>query len=150
MENNWKFHHVATVVRDMDKAVEYYQSLGIFTFLPEFMLDSTTYADYTVYSKAPTTIDRTRMRFAMAGEHRIELVSPIQGEPIYVDFLKNKGEGIHHIAYTVDDLDAEIARMTEKGIPVITRVKRPNGRGFAYFDLTQVGGVIIELIQTAR
>ncbi|GAG53267.1 unnamed protein product, partial [marine sediment metagenome] len=37
MEENWRFHHVAVIVRDMDEAVEYYQSLGIGTFQPEFM-----------------------------------------------------------------------------------------------------------------
>jgi catechol 2,3-dioxygenase-like lactoylglutathione lyase family enzyme len=150
MENNWRFHHVATVVKDMDEAVVFYESLGIFTLPPEFMLDSTTYADYSVYGKKPVTIDKTRMRFAEIGSYRIELVSPIEGEPIYKEFLRNKGEGIHHIAFMVDDLDAEVEKMALKDIPMITRVKRPNGRGFAYFDITRFGNVIIELIQAPR
>jgi len=147
MENNWKFHHVAVVVRDMDKAIEYYQSLGIATFQPEFMLDSSTYTDYKVYGKTPDTIDKTRMRFVQLGSFILELVQPVEGESIYKEFLKSKGEGFHHIAFSVDDLEGETAKLAKKGIPVITRVKLQTGTGFAYFDIGKVGNVIIELIQ---
>ncbi len=149
MENNWKFHHVAVVVQDMDKAVEYYQSLGIGEFLPEFMLDSSTYTDYEVYGKKPTIIDKTRMRFIQIGpSFKLELVQPLEGEPIYKEFLKSKGEGIHHVAYIVDDLKEETAKLAKKDIPLITRVYRGStGAGFAYFDIRKVGNVIIELIQ---
>jgi len=151
MENNWKFHHVAVVVRNMDEAVEYYQSLGIGEFLPEFMLDSSTYTDYKVYGKTPDTIDKTRMRFVQIGSLRLELVQPVEGEPIYKEFLKSKGEGLHHIAYIVDDLKGETTKLVEKGIPVITRVYRSStGAGFAYFDIRKDGSVIIELIQQAK
>jgi len=152
MENNWKFHHMAVVVRDMDKAVEYYQSLGIATFKPEFMLDSSTYTYYEVYGKtpAPDIIDKTRMMFVQIGPFQLELVQPLEGEPIFKEFLKSKGEGVHHIAYTVDDLEGETAKLVEKGIPVITKVKMQTGTGFAYFDVRKVGNVIIELIQQAK
>ena len=148
MEENWRFAHVAVVVQDMDKAVEYYQSLGIATFRPEFMLDSSTYTDYKVYGKTPDTIDKTRMRILEIGSFPLELVQPVEGEPIYNEFLKSKGEGVHHIAYFVDDLEGETAKLAKKGIPVITRVYRGStGAGFAYFDIRRVGNVIIELIQ---
>jgi len=138
---------MAVVVWDMDKAVEYYQSLGIATFKPEFVLDSSTYTDYKVYGKTPNTIDKTRMRFAQIGPFQLELVQPVEGEPIYREFLKSKGEGVHHIAYTVDDLDEETAKLVEKGISVITRVTLQTGTSFAYMDVRKVGNVIIELIQ---
>ena len=151
MENNWKFHHMAVVVRDMDKAVEYYQSLGIATFRPEFMLDSSTYTNYKVHGKTPDTIDKTRMRFVQISSFQLELVQPVEGETIYKEFLKSKGEGVHHIAYIVDDLEGETAKLAKKGIPVITRVYRGStGAGFAYFDIRKVGNVIIELIQQAK
>ncbi len=151
MEENWKFHHVAVIVRDMDKAVDYYQSLGIGEFLPEFMLDSSTYTDYKVYGKTPDTIDKTRMRFVQIGSLRLELVQPVEGEPIYKEFLKSKGEMLHHIAYIVDDLESETAKLVEKGIPAITRVYRGStGAGFAYFDIRKDGSVIIELIQQSK
>ena len=153
MEENWKFHHVAVIVRDMDEAVEYYQSLGIGTFQPEFMLDSSTYTDYKVYGKTPDTIDKTRMRMLQIGSDSflLELVQPLEGEPIYKEFLESKGEMLHHIAYIVDDLEGETAKLAKKDIKVITRVYRDStGAGFAYFDIRKDGSVIIELIQRAK
>ena len=141
---------MAVVVRNMDKAVEYCQSLGIATFQPEFMVDSSTFTDYKVHGKTPDTIDRTRMRFIQIGSFQLELVQPVEGEPIYKEFLKNEGEGTHHIAFIVDDLEGEMAELVEKGIPVIARGKMQNGVSFAYFDTRKVGNVIIELIQPAK
>ncbi len=125
--SNWRYHHVGVIVRDMDAAVKYYESLGIFTLQPEF---------------------GARLRMAQIGAHRIELIYPAQGQPIFKEFLDAKGDGIHHIAFSVDDLDAETAKLEAKGIPVITRRKRPEGGGIAFFDLRKYGGVIIELMQS--
>lgn len=150
MENNWKFHHMGVVVWDLDKAIKHYQSLDIATFQPEFMLDSSTYTDYKVYGKTPNTIDKTRLRFVQIGSFQLELIQPFEGEPAGKEFLKSKGEGVHHIAFTVDDLERETAKLVEKGIPVITRVKLQNGVNFTYFDTRKVGNVNIELMQPAK
>ena len=143
---------MGVVVRDMDKAVKYYESLGIATFKPEFMLDSNTYTNYKVYGKTPKQVDKTRMRILEIGSFRLELVQPLEGKPIYQEFLKAKGEGAHHIAYEVDDLEGETVKLAEKGIPVITRVYQgTTGASFAYFDFRQNGGnIVIELIQSRK
>ena len=151
MENNWKFHHVGVAIRDIDKTVEYYQSLGIGTFQPEFLFKSSNFADFTVNGKTPDTIVKARTRMAQVGSMVYEFVQPLEGETIYKEFLKSKGEGVHHIAYTVDNLEEETAKLAKKGIPVITRAYRDStGAGFAYFDIRKVGNVIIELIQQAK
>jgi methylmalonyl-CoA epimerase len=131
---NWKFHHIGAIVRDMDEAVKYYASLGMFTFQPEFGGGA----------------GRARLRLAEMGPNRIELISPSQGPPIFREFLDAKGEGIHHIAFTVDSLDVEIAKLTAKGISVISSMRRPDGSGIAFFDLRKIGGVVIELMQPQK
>ena len=150
MESNWKFHHVAILVRDLDKAIEYYQTLDIATFPPEFMLDSTEYIEYEVFGKTPDTVDKTRMRFADIGPFRLEFVQSLEGGAIYKEFLNSQGEGVHHIAFTVDDLKEETAKLVGKGVKVITKVKFSTGAGFVYFDTRQFGNVIIELVQLTK
>ena len=147
--SNWTFAHVAVVVRDMDKEVKRYESLGIGTFRPETMLDSSTFSDYEVYGKTTDTVDKSRFRHNDVGRDKfdLELISPVEGKPIYSDFLNSKGEGIHHIAFIVPNLDEETAELVKKGIPVLNKAVRPNGSGFTYFDF---GNVIIELIQRAQ
>ena len=51
MGKNWEFRHVGVVVRDMDKALEYYQSLGIATFEPEVTVEAKPHADWMSYGK---------------------------------------------------------------------------------------------------
>jgi len=150
MGKNWKFHHMAIVVRDIDRGVEYFQSLGVATFQPEFITDSSTFTDYKVYGKTPTTIDKTRGRFVQIGSLQFELLQPVEGGRIYKEFLKSKGEGVHHFAFTVDDLDEETAKLVKRGVPVITEVKFQSGGGFAYFDTRRIGNVIIELYMPAK
>ena len=149
MENNWKFHHVGVTVRDMDKAVEYYQSLGIGTFQPEVMFDSSTFADFKVNGKSPDTIVKLRMRCVQIGPFQLELIQPVEGKSPPKEFLNNRGEGIDHIGFTVDDLDKETDKLVKKGIKVIFSGKRQTG-GFAYFDTRKVGNIIIELVQQAK
>ena len=145
MGKNWKLHHVTAVVRDMDKTIEYYQSLGIATFEPEFLLKSTDY-DYKVYGKTPDTIVKLRIRFVQIGSSQLELIQPVEGESPQKEFLASKGEGINHIGYTVDDLNKETDKLVKKGIKIIFSGKRQTG-GFAYFDTPKVGNVIAEPIK---
>jgi len=149
MENNWKFHHVGVAIRDIDKTVEYYQSLGIATFEPEILFKSSDFADFTVNGKIPDTIVRLRIRYVQIGPFQLELIQPVEGESPQKESLNRRGDGINHIAFSVDDLDKETDKLVKKGIKVIFSGKRQTG-GFAYFDTRKVGNVIIELIQQAK
>jgi len=136
MESNWKFNHIGTVVRDVDKAVEYYQSLGI--------VDEAT-DRVTMEGKKAKLIGR----FIHIGSLLIELWQPVRGETVQQEFLNSRGEGVNHIAFHVDDLDKEKDKLVEKGIPVVFSVKDENGY-MAYFDARKVGNILIELIQPPK
>lgn len=140
---------MAIVVRDMNKTIEYYKSLGINTFQPEFVSDSSTYTYYKVHDKTPDTIDKTKFKILQIGSFLLEFVQPIEGEPIYKEFLKSRGEAIHHIAFNVDNLEEEVAKLQDKGIMVIAMAKTQTG-GFAYFDINKDGSIVIELMQRKK
>lgn len=151
MGSNWEFHHVGVIVKDMDKTVDYYQSLGIATFRPEHMFDASTFTEFKLYGKTPDAMDKHRGRFMQIGPVAYELLQPVSGESIHDEFFNDMGEGIEHIGYTVDDLEAETTRLAEKGIPAIVSGRRKDGGGYAYFDLRKNGGnVIIELMQRRK
>ena len=141
---------MAVVVKDMDKAKRKYGSiLGEQVFRPETMLDTSAFSVYEVHGKRTGDVHKSRFNHTDVGASKldIEFISPVQGDSIYRDFLNKNGEGIHHIAFMVDDLDAETAKLVAKGIPVVTSVKRPTGRGFAYFDF---GDCLIELVGAVK
>jgi len=149
MASNWKFHHVGVVVRDMDSTVDYYQSLGIGTFQPEVMFDSSSFTDFRVHGKPADTIVKARRRmFQIVGPVGCEFIQPLEGEAIYKESLDRRGEGINDFAFIVDDLDEETARLAEKQVPVILSGKTQAGSAFAYFDTCRFGGTMLELIQS--
>ena len=162
MDNSWKLHHIGVVVGDMDKSVEYYRSLematfdpaeyhqtiGIPTSEPELLFQSSNYEVFTVNGKPPETPVKLRVRFVPMGSATLELIQPVEGESPHKEFLHSVGEGLHHIAYLVDDLEKETGKLIGKGAKIIFGGKRP-GRSFAYFDTRKVGNIITELMQWA-
>jgi len=136
MESNWKFNHIGLVVKDVDKAVEYYQSLGI--------VDKAT-DRVTMEGKKAKLVGR----FINIGSLLIELWQPVRGETVQQEFLDSRGEGVNHIAFHVDDLAREKAKLVEKGIPVLFSVKDEEG-DMAYFDARKAGNTLIELIQPPK
>jgi methylmalonyl-CoA/ethylmalonyl-CoA epimerase len=136
MESNWKFNHIGAVVRDVDKAVDYYQSLGI--------VDEAT-DRVTMEGKKAKLIGR----FIHIGSLLLELWQPVRGETVQQEFLDSRGEGINHIAFNVDDLDRERDKLVEKGIPVVFSVKDEKGY-MAYFDARKFGNILIELIEPPK
>ncbi len=124
MGKNWELHHICIIVRDLDKAVEYYQSLGIVTTMkPEFENKD------------------LKLRFVYVGETPYEFVQPLTKESGFQKFLDDKGEGMNHLCFSVDDLDKETAKLTKKGVKVL------GGTTQISFDTREVGNCILELKQ---
>lgn len=150
MENTWKLHHVGIPVRDLDKSLEDYQALDMATFQPEFLIDSSKIAEYLVYGKTPDPIVKTRGAMGQLGPLGVELLQPVEGETVHKELLESTGEGIGHVAYTVDDLEEETAKLVEQGFPVILSIKHADqaNRGAVYLDTrSKFSNIIIELIQ---
>jgi len=148
MENNWKLRNIVVVVRDIDKTIEYYQSLGIATFEPEILLNGSD-CDYKVNGKTPDPMAKFRIRFGQIGSLRLELVQPVEGESPPKDLLNRSGDGIYFIAFSVDDLDKETDKLAKRGMKVIFSGKTQNN-AFAGFDTVKVGNVCIELVQKLK
>ncbi len=123
MEKNWGLHHICIVVKDIDKAVKYYQSLGIATMKPEFENKD------------------LKLRFVYVNETPIEFVQPLTKESTFQKFLDDEGEGMHHLCFSVDDLAKETAKLTKKGVKVL------GGTTQISFDTREVGNCILELKQ---
>lgn len=147
MHENWKFHHISVAVNDMNKAIEFYKSLGIGPF-PPFIGPSgpVPLANKMLMGKPADYSVDIRQAQGGVGQLGFELVEPVAGETPVKEFLQKRGEGIHHIGFTVDDIDQEAAEMAEKGFKITQSGETPGAR-WAYFGTDAVGGVVIELIE---
>ena len=150
MSETWKLHHLGIPVPDLDQAIEDYQTLGNATFQPEFLIDSAQMQEYLVYGKTPDPTVKTRAAMGTLGPLGIELLQPLQGHTVHRELLDSVGTGVGHIAYTVDDLEAETATLVEKGFPVILSItpKGQTRRSAVYIDTrSRFSNLIIELMQ---
>ena len=87
--------------------------------------------------------------FFMIGESKIELLEATNSDSAIAKFIEKKGEGIHHIAFEVDDIDAEIARLKNEGFELIHTTPKDgaDNKRIAFLHPKSTNGVLIELCQ---
>jgi len=133
---------VGIIVKSIDKTVKYYKK--VFGFGP-FEIREVDFPTATYYGEIAGY--RGKRAFFNVGPIQIELIELIEGKTIHETFLKEKGEGVHHIAFEVDNLEESKRNAERAGLKVIQSFTFPDGSGFAYLDSDRTGGVIFELIQ---
>lgn len=138
-------HHMAIVVRDMDKTVDYYQSLGMGPFVPAPPIQITKRTD----RGKPIAPGSGKIKEVIGnmGMVRLQLIQPVEGESLFQEFLDTRGEGVHHYAFLVDDIEKEEARFVDKGVEILSSVRVQGGGGHIIINTSETGGVLIELIQ---
>jgi methylmalonyl-CoA/ethylmalonyl-CoA epimerase len=147
MQKNWKFAHVCMLVKDMDKAIKHFEALGVGPFKPFLGGPKGMPVNGKTVRGKPSDYDMDlRLAEGGMGGMGLELIQPLKGRSIYDEFLEEKGEGVHHICYLVEDLDKETSEMTSSGFQVL-QTGASSGARWAYFDTDKVGGTIIELGQ---
>ena len=149
MPKNWRFAHVALVVKDIEKAAKYLEALDAGPFPPFLGGSGMQFSGKTVRGE-PSDYDMDlRIGRGDIGGMKIELIQPLKGKSIYTEFLEEKGEGLHHLAFMVDDVDAEITDLEKRGFKVIQTGAMPNTK-WAYLEGEDSGGMLIELCQAHK
>ncbi len=133
---------IAIVVKSIDETVKFYTE--VFGIGP-FEIREANFPTATYYGKKAGY--RGKRAFAQLGPVTLELIELIEGKTVHEDFLKEKGEGLHHIGFNVKDLDKCEAEARKAGLKVVQGFRREDGSGFAYVDSDRVGGAMFELIQ---
>ena len=125
-------HHIGIIVADLSAAVEKYRALG-------FEPGETERVE-------SQNIDAVAFK---AEETWIELISPVEHDSPLGRFLESRGEGMHHVAYLVDDIDATLADLAGRGVELIdqsSRIGLHNWR-VAFIHPRACAGVLTELVQ---
>ncbi len=116
-------------VRSVDESIDFYRDiLG----MPEVPLDDS---------------DGARIAGLQAGESLIELLEPDAGDNPIARFIDRRGPGVHHICFSVDDLDEALDRCRSAGIRLIDETPRvgAEGKRIAFLHPSSTGGVLVEL-----
>ena len=136
--------HLGVVVADLDKAVKIYtEELGYGPF--EFDTGD-FFADKIVNGEIGPGLPM-RSAIYRSGTYEIELIEPT-GPSVYMDFLKEKGPGIHHVILKTDEKYDDVVAMARRvsGRPPKLETKFPDGTPIvAYVDLQEEAGLLLEI-----
>jgi methylmalonyl-CoA/ethylmalonyl-CoA epimerase len=86
------------------------------------------------------------------GDGHVELLAPLGPETVVGKFIAKRGEGLHHVAYAVDDIDAALGRLKQDGVELIDAEARPGIRGsrVAFLHPKATGSVLTEIVEPAK
>ncbi|MBS7234221.1 methylmalonyl-CoA epimerase [Flavobacterium psychroterrae] len=131
-----KIEHIGIAVKNMDDA----------NVLFEKLLGVPSYKMEVVESEGVST------SFFQTGTNKIELLMATNPESPIAKFLEKKGEGIHHIAFDVEDIHAEIDRLKSEGFVLINEVpkKGADNKLVVFLHPKNTNGVLVELCQEIR
>jgi len=93
-----------------------------------------------------------KIGFVTVGESSVELLQDVSGSSAIKKFLDKNGEGIHHIAFEVDDILQAVDELKEKGIKLIDETPRPGAHGMtvAFMHPKATHGILMELVQSTE
>lgn len=89
---------------------------------------------------------RAKLAFFDMGSVQLELIEPDENPSTWREFLDKHGEGVHHIAFVIKDMDGKIKKLEQNGMSLIQRGDYDGGR-YAYIDTLEQLKVLIELLE---
>jgi methylmalonyl-CoA/ethylmalonyl-CoA epimerase len=126
----YKIDHLGVAVTSIDSALDVYRALGL-----------------TEEKRELVPTQKVRAAFLPVGESRIELLEPTADDSPVAKFLARRGEGIHHVCFAVEDLEAALAELAGRGFRLIHSqpVSGADGKRVAFLHPDAGHGVLIEL-----
>lgn len=131
-----KVEHIGIAVKDFNNAIPIYEKL----------LNSLCYKQEKVESEQVNTA------FFKSGDTKIELLESLDTGGVISKFIERKGEGLHHIAFEVEDIIAEMARLKNEGFVLLNEQPKPgaDNKLVCFLHPKNTGGVLIELCQEIK
>jgi methylmalonyl-CoA/ethylmalonyl-CoA epimerase len=125
-------HHVGVAVRSLDEALADYRTMG-----------------FEAESVEDVPAQGVRVAFLETGPVRIELLESLRPDGVIARFVDRSGEGLHHLAFAVQDIRSEMRRLRERGLKLVDAEPRPGARGrlVAFVHPRSAHGVLLELVQ---
>jgi methylmalonyl-CoA/ethylmalonyl-CoA epimerase len=131
-----KIEHIGIAVKDLEASCSLYEKLlGV-----------------AAYKKEEVLSEDVRTAFFQTGESKIELLASIGGNGPVAGFIEKRGEGIHHIAFAVDDIVAEMERLKAAGFILLNAEPKPgaDNKLVCFVHPKGTAGVLVEICQEIK
>jgi methylmalonyl-CoA/ethylmalonyl-CoA epimerase len=128
-----RIEHIGIAVKDLDLSNELFSKL----------------LNKSHYKVEEVTSEKVATSFFQTGESKIELLAATSPDSTIAKYIEKKGEGIHHIAFAVNDIEAEVKRLIAEGFqPISAEPKKgADNKLVFFFHPKSTNGVLIELCQ---
>ncbi|MCK4251729.1 methylmalonyl-CoA epimerase [candidate division WOR-3 bacterium] len=128
---NMKLDHIAIAVKNITERLSIWQ--GLFGLTLKMVKD--------------VSDQKVKVAVLDLGETKIELLEPLEENSPISKFIENKGEGLHHLCFEVEDIEGMLLEMKKQGVKLIDEVPRvgASGKKIAFIHPKDMGGVLIEL-----
>jgi methylmalonyl-CoA/ethylmalonyl-CoA epimerase len=125
--------HIGFAVRDIAEAVQFYSRAF----------------DVAEWERIAMPERHMAVAVARVGDTLLELIAPTSEEAAFAKFLRERGPGMHHVAYRVDDIAAALSELKARGVQLIDEQPQPGLHGTltAFLHPKSTLGVLIELVQ---
>lgn len=126
-----KISHVGIAVEDLGRASKVYEAMGL-----------------SVQKVIEVPKQKVRVAFIPIGESTIELVQPTSPDSTVAAYLEKRGEGLHHLALEVEDIEAALAELQALGMRLVDQTPRQGAEGrMAFLHPASTDRVLIELVE---
>ena len=127
-----KVSHIGVAVKDLEKAKEVFRTLGL-----------------DVEGEEVVEEQKVKVVFIPVGETRIELLEATAPDSPVAKFIEKKGEGVHHVALGVDNLEVVLEELKAKGVRLVDEKPRRGAHNtlIAFLHPKSTGGLLLELCQ---
>lgn len=132
-EKKYKLDHIGIAVKNIDESLKFYSnSLGLKLDGIEIVKDQ-----------------KVKTAFLLLGETHIELLESTEDESPIAKFIGKRGEGIHHIAIKVENIESHLARLDENEVKLIDKEPKigANNKKIAFIHPKSTSGVLLELCE---
>ena len=131
-----KIDHIGIAVRSLSDVVQFYENV----------------VGLKVSGYDEVEDQRVRVAMVPAGDTRIELLEPIDDQSPIEKFMAKRGEGIHHIALSVDNIEEALERFKAAGARLIDAAPRPGAHNtrIAFIHPSTTHGVLLELVEHGK
>ncbi len=126
--------HVGIAVDDLDEAIKIYEKI----------------LNRPCYKREVVESEKVETAFFQTGESKIELLGATSEESVIAKYIQKKGQGLHHVAFEVQDIHSELDRLREEGFIVLNETPKDgaDNKLVAFLHPKGNNGVLVELCQS--
>src|ERR1700761_7862976 len=131
-----KIEHIGIAVKDLDSAGRIYEKL----------------LNTNIYKTEDVESEEVRTAFLQSGPNKIELLEAMSADNVITHFIEKRGEGLHHVAFDVEDIVAEMARLKAEGFVLLndTPKRGADNKLVCFVHPKSAGGVLVELCEEIK